>query len=105
MLGRTLIRNNKNAALYPLQADIKDRSQLLTIHFLNDSFQNLPVFLFKQINGFNEHAINSNKSISKLHNIYTFKGAFTYDVSSRGEGGGFEMLTVADKGGRGSKPC
>ena len=26
------------------------------------------------------------------------KGAFTYDVSSRG-GGGFEMLTVADKGG------
>ena len=35
------------------------------------------------------------------------KGAFTYDVSSRG-GGGFEMLTVADKGGgggRGSKPC
>ena len=30
------------------------------------------------------------------------KGAFTYDVSSRG-GGGFEMLTVADKGG--SKPC
>ena len=28
------------------------------------------------------------------------KGAFTYDVSSRG-GGGFEMLTVADKGGGG----
>ena len=28
------------------------------------------------------------------------KGAFTYDVSSRGGGGeGFEMLTVADKGG------
>ena len=25
--------------------------------------------------------------------------AFTYDVSSRGGGGGFEMLTVADKGG------
>ena len=22
-----------------------------------------------------------------------------------GGGGGFEMLTVADKGGRGSKPC
>ena len=33
-----------------------------------------------------------------------YMGAFTYDVSSRG-GGGFEMLTVADKGGRGSKPC
>ena len=34
------------------------------------------------------------------------RGAFTYDVSSRG-GGGFKMLTVADKGrgGRGSKPC
>ena len=28
------------------------------------------------------------------------KGAFTYDVSSR-EGGGFETLTVADKGGGG----
>ena len=28
------------------------------------------------------------------------KEAFTYDVSSRG-GGGFEMLTVADKGGGG----
>ena len=28
------------------------------------------------------------------------KGAFTYDVSSRG-GGGFEMLAVADKGGVG----
>ena len=29
-------------------------------------------------------------------------GAFTYDVSSRGGGGGgFEMLTVADKGGGG----
>ena len=28
------------------------------------------------------------------------KGAFTYDVSSRG-GRGFEMLTVADKGGEG----
>ena len=28
------------------------------------------------------------------------KGAFTYDVSSR-RGGGFEMLTVADKGGGG----
>ena len=28
------------------------------------------------------------------------KGAFTYDVSSRG-GRGFEILTVADKGGRG----
>ena len=32
------------------------------------------------------------------------KGAFTYDVGSRG-GGGFKMLTVADKGGRGYKPC
>ena len=33
------------------------------------------------------------------------KGAFTYDVSSRGVGG-FEMLTVADKGGgKGSMPC
>ena len=30
------------------------------------------------------------------------KGAFTYDVSSRG-GGVFEMLAVADKGGSGSK--
>ena len=28
------------------------------------------------------------------------KGAFTYDVSSRG-GGGFKILKVADKGGRG----
>ena len=37
-----------------------------------------------------------------LNNV--FMGAFTYDVSSRG-GGGFKMLTVADKGGRGSKPC
>ena len=33
------------------------------------------------------------------------RSQFTYDVSSRG-GGGFEMLTVADKeGGRVSKPC
>ena len=31
-----------------------------------------------------------------------YKGAFTYDVSSRG-GGGFKMLTVADKGGRGQQ--
>ena len=29
----------------------------------------------------------------------TCKGAFTYDVSSRGRG--FEILTVADKGGGG----
>ena len=36
---------------------------------------------------------------SKFQNFSElFKGAFTYDVSSRG-GGGFEMLTVADKGG------
>ena len=25
--------------------------------------------------------------------------------AAKGGGGGFEMLTVADKGGRGSKPC
>ena len=44
-----------------------------------------------------------------VFNVYQeHKGAFTYDVSSRG---GFEMLTVADKGGRGisladvSKKC
>ena len=37
--------------------------------------------------------------------IFLHKGAFTYDVSSRGGGGGFEMLTVADKGGEGCKPC
>ena len=39
----------------------KDSSQLFTIHFPNDIFQ---------INRFNEHAINSNKSTSKLHNVY-----------------------------------
>ena len=78
------------AVLYPLQADIRDRSQSFTIDFLNDSFQNLPVFLINQINGFNEHAINSNKSTSKLYNIYTlrnknilynsFKAVLTDDV-------------------------
>ena len=39
-----------------------------------------------------------------IRGIRNRKGAFTYDVSSRG-GGGFEMLAVADKGGSGSKPC
>ena len=32
--------------------------------------------------------------------LYISKGAFSYDVSSRG-GGGLKMLTVADKGGGG----
>ena len=64
-----------------MQADIKDRSQLFTIHFPNDSFQNLPVFLIKQINGFID-AINSNKSTSKLHNIYTFKNMKLFQSSS-----------------------
>ena len=36
--------------------------------------------------------------------LWSTKGAFTYDVSSRG-GGGIKMLTVADKVGRESKPC
>ena len=71
MLDRISTRNFKNAALYPLQADIRDRSQLFTIYLSNDSFQNILVFLIKQINGFNEHAINSIKS--KLHNIYIFE--------------------------------
>ena len=42
--------------------------------------------------------------IELLKQLPTTKRAFTYDVSSRG-GGGFKMLTVADKGGRGSKLC
>ena len=38
--GKFLAGNDKNAALYPLQADVRDRSQLFTFHFPNDSFQN-----------------------------------------------------------------
>ena len=71
MLSRISTRNLNNAALYPLQANIRDRLQSFTIHFHNDSFQNLLVFLIKIIYGFNENALNSNKSTSKLHNIYT----------------------------------
>ena len=36
------------------------------IHFPDDSFQNIRVVLIQQINGFNKHTINSNKSTSKL---------------------------------------
>ena len=38
MLGRISTSNYNNAALYPLQADIRDRSQLFTIHFLKSQF-------------------------------------------------------------------
>ena len=41
MLGQISTTNYKNVALYPLQADIRDRSQLFTIHFLNDTFHNI----------------------------------------------------------------
>ena len=33
-------------------------------------------FLIKQVNGFNKHALNSNKS--KLYNIYTFKNIYIH---------------------------
>ena len=62
---------------------IRDRSQLFTIYFSNDSFQNLPVFLIKQINDFNEQEINSNKSHQNytisihLRTYSSFKAALT----------------------------
>jgi hypothetical protein len=31
----------------------------------------------------------------------SFKGSFTYDVITEGEGGGFQMMTIDDGGGRG----
>ena len=35
-------------------------------------------FLIKQINGFNKHALNSNKS--KLYNIYTLKNIYIHII-------------------------
>ena len=64
MLDRISARTYKNAALYPLQADIKDRSQLFTIYFPNDSFFKLMALL------------------SKFHNIYTFKNIKLFQSSS-----------------------
>ena len=48
MLGRISTRNYKNTALYPLQADIKDRSQLYNYLLFISA---MIVFFIKQING------------------------------------------------------
>ena len=64
--------------------------QLITKHiFMNPIKENLGIFISLNF------SLTRNKYIRERSHM----------TSAAEGGGGFEMLTVADKGGRGSKPC